>query len=81
MEALAFIGAQAPDVAMVDDALLMLNGLEVMRNLHRTAPRIQLLMFSRHDNDILIKEALQTGARGFLTKSDTDDQNKLIEAQ
>jgi DNA-binding NarL/FixJ family response regulator len=74
MEAVESIGTQGPDVAIVDYALPMLNGLEVIRKLHRTAPRVQLLMFTQHDNEVLIKEALQAGARGFLTKSDTDDQ-------
>jgi DNA-binding NarL/FixJ family response regulator len=74
MEAVDAIIAQAPNVAIVDYALPMLNGLEVIRKVHRAAADIQTLMFTQHDNEVLIKEALQAGARGFLTKSDSDDQ-------
>jgi DNA-binding NarL/FixJ family response regulator len=63
-----------PDVAVVDVSLPVLNGIEVARQIRRGSPTTEVLIFTMHDNDELISEVLHAGARGYLLKSDTDDQ-------
>ena len=67
-----------PDVAVIDYSLPMLNGLDVTRQIREHVPKTEILVFTMHDNDALIQEALRAGARGYLLKSDV--QQHLIEA-
>jgi DNA-binding NarL/FixJ family response regulator len=62
-----------PDIAIVDYALPLLNGIEVTRQIRARIPQTQVLIFTMHDSEMLLQQALQAGARGFLLKSDADD--------
>jgi DNA-binding NarL/FixJ family response regulator len=66
--------ATKPDVAVIDYPLPLLNGLEVTRRLRQILPRIQVLIFTSHDSQDVIRSVLHAGARGFLLKSDADGQ-------
>ena len=59
-----------PDVAVIDYALPILNGVEVTRQILRALPRTEVLIFTMHDNEALVRELLRAGARGYLLKSD-----------
>jgi DNA-binding NarL/FixJ family response regulator len=59
-----------PDIAIVDYSLPILNGLEVTRQIRQRLPRTEVLIFTVHENDALVTELLQAGARGYLLKSD-----------
>jgi DNA-binding NarL/FixJ family response regulator len=67
-----------PDVAVIDYSLPMLNGLEVTRLIREQVPKTEILVFTMHDNELLIQEVLKAGARGYLLKSDAKEH--LIEA-
>jgi len=70
--------ATKPDVAVVDYSLPLMNGVDVTRQIRMRVPRLEVLMFTVHDSETLIAEALQAGARAFLLKSEA--QNHLISA-
>ncbi|HEV8714573.1 MAG TPA: response regulator transcription factor [Candidatus Binatia bacterium] len=59
-----------PDVAVLDYSLPLVNGVEVTRQIRGRLPRTEVLIFTMHDNEILIQELLKAGARGYLLKSD-----------
>jgi DNA-binding NarL/FixJ family response regulator len=59
-----------PDVAVIDYSLPLINGIEVTRQIRARLPRTEVLIFTMHDNETLIRELLQAGARGYLLKSD-----------
>ena len=60
----------APDIAIVDYSLPLLSGLEVTKRIRKRLPGTEVLIFTMHDNERLIRELLQAGARGYLLKSD-----------
>ena len=62
--------ATAPDVAIVDYSLPLLNGVEVTRLIRRRSPGTEVIIFTMHDNYNLIQDLLQAGALGYLLKSD-----------
>ncbi len=62
--------ATRPDVAVLDYGLPLVNGIEVTRQIRTRVSGIEVLIFTMHDTDDLIREALEAGARGFLLKSD-----------
>jgi DNA-binding NarL/FixJ family response regulator len=62
------------DVAIIDVAMPRKNGLQAAEELSRRAPGIRVLLLSMHDNDQYVLAAARTGARGYLLKSDADEQ-------
>jgi DNA-binding NarL/FixJ family response regulator len=70
--------ASKPDVAIVEYALPVMNGIEVTHHLRRRLPRIEILIFTRCEDDALVFDLLSAGARGYLLKSDA--KRYLLEA-
>jgi DNA-binding NarL/FixJ family response regulator len=69
-EAVAQALATTPDVAIVDYSLPLLNGVEVTRQIRQRSPGTEVIIFTMHDNNDLIRNLLQAGALGYLLKSD-----------
>jgi DNA-binding NarL/FixJ family response regulator len=69
-EAIAKALELEPDIAVLDYALPMVNGIEATRQIRARLPRTEVLIFTMHDNETLIRDLLAAGARGFLLKSD-----------
>ena len=59
-----------PDVVVVDISMPGLNGLETTRLLVKEVPRAAVLILTMHESEQLIEELLQSGARGYVLKSD-----------
>ena len=59
-----------PHVAVLDLAMPELNGLDAIRNMRKEFPKMELLVFSMHDSEELVREVLAAGARGYVLKSD-----------
>src|SRR6476646_2590138 len=62
----------APDVAIVDIGMPVLNGLETTRQIVQTYPRTEVLVLTMHQSDEVVREVLRAGARGYVLKSDAD---------
>src|SRR5215510_3352737 len=60
----------APDVAVIDLSMPELNGLEATRQIRRGSPRTEILIFTMHETEQLIREVLSAGDRGYVLKSD-----------
>jgi DNA-binding NarL/FixJ family response regulator len=69
-EAVAQAVATVPDVAIVDYAMPILNGVEVTRQIRLRSPGTEVIIFTMHENNSLIHDLLQAGALGYLLKSD-----------
>lgn len=62
-----------PDVAVLDIAMPLLNGLEAAAQIHRTNERTGLVILSMHADESYIAKALDAGAKGYLLKETADD--------
>jgi two-component system response regulator NreC len=60
--------ALAPDVAVLDIGMPLLNGIEATRQIVRRVENIGVLILSMHADEPYIMEALQAGAKGYLLK-------------
>jgi DNA-binding NarL/FixJ family response regulator len=58
-----------PDVIVLDAKLPSLNGVDLLRRLTKRLPETRVLVFSGHDNPVLVREMLEAGARGFVEKT------------
>jgi len=59
-----------PDVAVLDLSMPDLNGLEATRRIRRELPQTEVLIFTMHETEQMIREVLAAGARGYVLKSD-----------
>jgi len=67
-EALAGIAVSRPDVAIVDLSLGERTGLDLIRDLKTSHPRVAVLVLSMHDEQLYAERALRAGARGYIMK-------------
>jgi len=68
----------APDLTITDLSMPGSGGLELIRRLLERSgphgPQTRVLVFSMHDSEMLIRRALELGARGFVTKASAPEQ-------
>ncbi len=67
-QALARIGADVPNVALVDLGLPGMDGIEGIRILHERYPEVALLTLTVYEDDRRILGAICAGATGYLLK-------------
>ncbi|MBB3270076.1 DNA-binding NarL/FixJ family response regulator [Pseudomonas sp. OG7] len=77
-EALARVQEQVPNLVIMDFGLPGISGLETTRRLRQRLPQLRVLFFSMHDELPLVRQALEAGALGYLTKNSAPEV--LIEA-
>jgi DNA-binding NarL/FixJ family response regulator len=62
-----------PDVVVMDLSLPELNGLDATRQILKESPRSEILVLTMHHSEELARDVLQAGARGYVLKSDADE--------
>ena len=61
------------DVVLLSIALPDLSGLEVIGMLRKEQPALQIVIFSAHERDVYVHQALRNGALGYVLKSAPSD--------
>jgi DNA-binding NarL/FixJ family response regulator len=69
-EAVAEARRLRPGVAIIDVSMPELNGLEATRRIREALPGCEVLIFTIHDSEQVLREAIAAGAHGFVLKSD-----------
>ena len=70
LEAVQKVQQLNPDLILLDIGLPGLNGIEVARQLRKVAPGSKILFVSQNRSADIAREALNTGAGGYIVKSD-----------
>ncbi len=68
-EALQLAHKEHPDVVVLDIGMPYLNGFETARRLRDTLPRSKIVLLTMHTDEPYVLEALQTGAVGYVLKT------------
>jgi DNA-binding NarL/FixJ family response regulator len=58
-----------PDLVVLDAKLPGLNGVELLRRLTKKLPLLRVLVFSGHENPVVVRQMLEAGAHGFVEKT------------
>jgi DNA-binding NarL/FixJ family response regulator len=67
--ALALCMQVKPDLLVLDAKLPGLNGVDILRRISKKLPHMRVLVFSGHENPVLVREMLEAGAHGFVEKT------------
>jgi DNA-binding NarL/FixJ family response regulator len=62
-----------PDFVILDVSMPELNGLEATRQILKSQPRTKILIYTMHETEKIIVDALEAGARGLVLKSDAGE--------
>lgn len=63
-----------PDIVVLDLSMPELNGLDATRRIVHESPRTQVLVLTMHHSEDLARQVIQAGARGYVLKSDADQE-------
>jgi DNA-binding NarL/FixJ family response regulator len=72
-EALKLLETTKPDMAILDVAMPMLNGIEVTAQAMKAYPDLRVIILSMYADEGYIVRALTAGARAYLLKEATED--------
>jgi DNA-binding NarL/FixJ family response regulator len=72
--ALQAMDSYHPDLAIVDLSLPNGHGLDLIKEVHARHPKIRLLVFSMHDEQVYGERALLSGAQGYVMKDVSPDE-------
>ncbi|WP_236209784.1 response regulator [Pseudomonas tohonis] len=77
-QALQLVHDSIPNLVVMDLSLPGISGLETTRRLRQRLPQLRVLFFSMHDELPLVRQALDAGAAGYITKNSAPEV--LVEA-
>ncbi|MBI3414074.1 MAG: response regulator transcription factor [Verrucomicrobia bacterium] len=64
------IGAQQPDIAIVDLSLKNSDGLELIKHVHAKFPEVRILVLSMFDESLYAARVMHAGAHGYVMKEE-----------
>ncbi len=70
-QAVALAARRRPDIAIVDEDLPGLNGIEATARMLKRAPGLRVLVLSDEGDAVSVSGALRAGARGYLLRNVT----------
>ena len=76
--AMKAIAALKPDILILDISLEGTDGIEVLKNVRLTHPKLPILVLSMHDESLYAERALRAGANGYVMKQEPTE--KVLDA-
>ena len=73
-EAVQYAQQHAPDLAVIDIRMPVMNGLDATRQIRQTMPQTKVLILSMHDDEEYILQSVDCGASGYLLKGASKDE-------
>jgi two-component system, NarL family, response regulator NreC len=80
-EVLRSVEKTQPDIAIIDIAMPILNGVDAAREMRKSAPKTKVILLTQHYEDQYVLEALRAGVKAYVLKSQaTEDLVHAIQA-
>jgi DNA-binding NarL/FixJ family response regulator len=74
LELLELLKKSNPNLVILDISMPNLRGLEAIREIKKTYPKVKILVLTMHKKKEFLRQALQDGADGFLLKEDAGSE-------
>ena len=71
-DAVRLVEQHKPDVAVLDVAMPLLNGIEATRQITKRVPQTKVLVLSMYPDEAYVTQMLKAGATGYLLKDSAD---------
>ncbi|MGO9129172.1 MAG: response regulator [Bryobacteraceae bacterium] len=71
-QALELLETKTPDVAVIDIAMPILNGIETTRQIAAKRPELPVVILSMHSDESYVMRALKAGAKAYLLKDSAE---------
>jgi DNA-binding NarL/FixJ family response regulator len=71
-EAVRLAETSNPDIAIIDIAMPLLNGIEATAQMMRRKPNLRVIILSMHSDEDYLLSALNAGAKGYLLKESAE---------
>jgi DNA-binding NarL/FixJ family response regulator len=55
-----------------------MNGLEAARRIRKSCPKTEVVILSVHYTDMLVREIVDSGAKGYILKSEADKDLVIV---
>ena len=68
-EAILLSEKLAPDIAVLDISMPVLNGIDAAREIRRTSPNTKIIVLTMHTDDRYVLASLRAGVTGYVLKS------------
>lgn len=65
--------ATRPDIAILDISMPEMDGLTATRKIREALPQTEVLILTQHEAEIVARQVLKAGARGYILKSDAGE--------
>ncbi len=77
-EALNLLENNKIDLVITDITMPNMDGIELTKNITNKYPNVKVMVVSMHLDDIYIKESIEAGAKGYLSKA-MEDENEILD--
>jgi DNA-binding NarL/FixJ family response regulator len=74
LELLELLKKSSPNMIILDISMPNLRGLEAIREIRKTYPKVKILVLTMHKKKEFLRQALRDGADGFLLKEDAGSE-------
>jgi two-component system, NarL family, response regulator NreC len=69
LQAIKLCEELAPDVAVVDVSMPLLNGIDAAREIRKVSPKTKIMILTMHTEERYVAAALRVGVSGYILKS------------
>src|SRR4051794_11084365 len=76
--ALALVAQSDPDLAIIDLSLGNESGIDLIRQLRSSYPKLAMIVLSMHDEQVYAERCIRAGARGYIMKREST--KNIVEA-
>lgn len=74
LEAIKQVKGLQPDILVVDISMPGLNGIDVIKQVRKCAPKTGVIVLSMHSAEVYVLQALEAGAMGYVIKESGAEQ-------
>ncbi|MCY3773845.1 MAG: response regulator transcription factor [Gemmatimonadetes bacterium] len=74
LETLKLVRKKRPDVAIVDIAMPLMNGIEATRQIDSLDVETSVVILSMHSDEGVVRQSLRSGAKGYLLKNSVPEE-------